>query len=97
MNHPPKLVLFGGLVSTAMGLLLVAVADKVEGLIWFAVPVSVLGLVLIVMWARAAIRPPAPDTPEAVAASLPAFWYLLAVVGIVAAQIVWFVIWMNNR
>lgn len=97
MNHPPKLVLFGGLISTAMGLLLVAVADKVEGLIWFAVPVSVLGLLLIVMWARAASRPPVPDTPEAIAANLPGRWYPFAIVGIVAAQMVWFVIWMKNR
>ncbi len=97
MNFPPGLVLFCGLISTAMGLLLLAVADKVEGLIWFAVPVAILGVVLVAMWALVVRRPPVPDTPEAVAVNLPGRWYPFAVVGIGAALMVWFVVWMKAR
>ncbi len=89
---PP--ILLAGLVATGMGALLVIAAGQVDGLIWLAVPISLLGLVLLGMWVREYLRPPAPpDTPESVAASLPGKWYPFALFGIVLVQVVWIVIW----
>ncbi|MFO0797305.1 MAG: hypothetical protein U0804_07490 [Gemmataceae bacterium] len=89
-------VLLCGLLSTGMGFLLLAVAPEVEGLVWYGVPVALLGLALLGMWFRERRRPPGPDTPEAVAANLPGKWYPLALVVILAAQAVWFVIWSKR-
>lgn len=98
MTRAPGLVLVCGILSAAMGLLLLAVADRVEGLDWFGAPVAVLGFVLIAVWVRDARRPPPPpDTPESVAANLPGRWYPVTIVGIAAALMVWFMVWAKAR
>ncbi|QDU22564.1 hypothetical protein [Urbifossiella limnaea] len=90
-------VLVCGLASTGMGVMLLAVAGGIDGLVWLAAAVLVLGLVLLGMWVREKRRPPPPpDTPESVAASVPGIWYPFALLGILAAQAVWFVIWSKR-
>jgi hypothetical protein len=90
-------VLICGLLSTGMGVLLLTVAGGIEGLVWLAVPVLLLGLVLLGMWVREYRRPPPPpDTPESVAANLPGKWYPFALVGIVVAQAVWLIVWSKR-
>jgi len=89
---PP--VLLAGLASTGMGVLLLTVGHGIDGLVWLAVPVLLLGLVLLGMWVREYRRP--PDTPESVAATLPGMWYPFALLGIVVGQVVWFVIWSKR-
>lgn len=94
MKGVGKLVLVSGLLSAGMGVLLLAVGRGIDGLVWFAVPILLLGLVLLGMYARDALRPaPPPDTPETVAANLPGKWYPFALLGIVVVQVVWLVVW----
>ena len=97
MIRAGKLVLLCGLLSTVMGVLLLAVAGGIDGLVWLAVPVLLLGLALLGMWVREYRRPPPPpDTPESVAANLPGRWYPFALVGIVVVQVVWLMIWAKR-
>jgi hypothetical protein len=97
MTHAGGPVLLCGLLATTFGLVLLAVSRGVDGLVWFAVPVALLGLALLGLWAREARRPAPPDTPESVAANLPGRWYPFAVVGIAAALMAWFVFWTKAR
>ncbi len=94
MIRAGKLVLLCGLLSAGMGVLLLTVAGRIDGLVWLAVPVLLLGLVLLGMWVREVRRPPPPpDTPESVAANLPGKWYPFALLGIVVVQVVWLIVW----
>jgi hypothetical protein len=45
-------VLICGLLSAGMGVALLAVSDRVDGLVWLATAVVVLGLCLVGLWLR---------------------------------------------
>jgi hypothetical protein len=63
MQRAPVLVLICGALSAAFGGVLLLVSDRVEGLIWLAAAITALGLVLLGLWLRSAVRRPVPEGP----------------------------------
>ena len=93
MIRAGKLVLLCGVLATGMGVLLLVAGRGIDGLVWLAAPVALLGLVLLGMWVREVRRPPPP--PEAAAANLPGAWYPFALLGVVVVQVAWLIVWSN--
>jgi hypothetical protein len=52
MQRAPVLVLICGVPATGLGAVLLLVSDRVEGLAWLAVPITVLGVALLGLWLR---------------------------------------------
>ena len=98
MGQAPTFVLTGGLLSAGMGIVLLAISGRVEGLVWLAAAVIVLGLFLVGLWLRSrtsggggeAAPPPAVER-------LPGRWYPYAIVGVGVALGAWVVFWTKFR
>jgi hypothetical protein len=98
MRRAPVLVLICGALSAALGGVLLLVSDRVEGLLWLALPITALGFVLVGLWARSAVRRPDPEGPAGPpAAPLPGRWYPYALVGVGAVLWCWLVYWTKFR
>jgi len=102
MRRAPLLVLISGVISLVYGIAIgvMAIWKRIEDLIWFAIPVAILGLVLCVMWVRSALNPGTAiteQTPEELAAHQPGTWYPFAITGIALALGLWFVYWTKIR
>jgi cbb3-type cytochrome oxidase subunit 3 len=95
----PKLILLAGLLSFGFGLMLVVFSDKIEGLIWYAVPVTLLGLCLLWFWFRPGRRAAdeeavsAPLTPDRV----PGPWYPAAILAVLVVGYCWILYWTKFR
>jgi hypothetical protein len=96
MQRAPALVLMCGLLGVGVGAALLAVSGQVDGLVWLATPITVLGLLLVGLWLRGrspgggpeATTPPEPP---------PGRWYPFAVVGVGLALWAWAVYWTKFR
>jgi hypothetical protein len=98
MRRAPLLVLICGVLSAALGGVLLLVSDRVEGLVWLAMPVTALGLVLVGLWARSAVRQPDPDDPVGLPTTpLPGRWYPYVLVGVGVVLACWLVYWTKFR
>ena len=96
MRRAPALVLMCGLLGVGVGTALLAFGGRVEGLVWLAAPITVLGLLLVGMWLRDRSRgadPEATPSPQ----PLPGRWYPFAVVGVGLALWAWVVYWTKFR
>lgn len=60
------MVMVGAVVTIGVGLGMLVESDQVPGLVWYAVPITLLGLLLAVLWIRDRGRPlpPLPGAPE---------------------------------
>jgi hypothetical protein len=100
MKPAPVLVLVAGLVAAGSGAAMLLIGSRVEGLVWFAAPVTALGLVLIGIWLRAASAEPGPGDPPGAPvdpASVPGRWYPAAILAILTGLAGWFVYWTKFR
>lgn len=72
--------------------------NQINGLIWFAVPIMLLGFALIAIWTRERIRRKGKET-EAIPPTnpLPGNWYPWALIGILVLTAAWFVYWTKFR
>src|SRR4051794_6530334 len=93
LRRPRGALLLCGLGSAGVGIAMILVSDRVEGLIWLAVPIAILGLVL--MWCGFWPHPAAEASAEAGATPqpLPGRWYPFAILGIFAALVCWAIVW----
>jgi hypothetical protein len=74
------------------------VSNSVEGLGWLAVPITVLGLVLLGLWLRSALRRPGPqDAIGLPATPAPGRWYPYALIGVGVALYCWLIYWTKFR
>jgi hypothetical protein len=96
MGQSPTLVLTGGLLTAGMGVALLAVSGRVEGLVWLATAVIVLGLCLVGLWFRSRLSS-GEATPPHAAERLPGRWYPYAIVGVGVALGAWVVFWTKFR
>ncbi len=101
MRRTPILILFSGVISFVFGgiLLLLIIRLKTEqGLIWFAVPIMMLGFTLIAIWTRDRLRRPGKEIEASLPANpLPGRWYPWALIGILVLLAAWFVYWTKFR
>ena len=101
MQRTPTLVLICGILCAGLGIVLLAVSDRVDGLAWLAAPICILGLVLVGLWLRTSRGKAAPEevpwSAPVVPGALPGKWYLYAVMGIVAALFGWILYWTRLR
>jgi hypothetical protein len=96
MRRTPLLVLICGLLTATMGMVLLAVSNRIEGIVWLAAPITLLGLALVVIWLRGR-RSAAPTTAAANANQLPGAWYPYAILGVLALLMAWVIVWSKLR
>jgi hypothetical protein len=95
MGRAPTLVLVSGLLIAGMGAVLLAVSDRVEGLVWLAIAILLLGLCLVGVWLRSRLSDKGGNVPAP--EELPGRWYLYALLGIGAAIGAWAIYWIKFR
>lgn len=95
LRRPRGALLLCGIAAAGVGAAMILVSDRVAGLFWLAVPIAVLGLVLLGcgLWPRAAEDAAAGSPPQ----PLPGRWYPFAILGLFAALVCWAIIWTKPR
>ena len=98
MKRAPLKVLICGIISAAFGSALLVVSGQVDGLVGLAVAIIAIGLLLVGIWLRSALRRPGPEGPEGLPASpLPGPWFPYAVLGVAVALGCWLTYWTKFR
>jgi hypothetical protein len=98
MRRTPVLVPICGGLTASFGGILLLVSDRVDGLAWLAAPIALLGVALLGIWLRSAVRRAGQDdSPASATPPLPGPWYPYAVLGIGAALCGWLIYWTKLR
>jgi hypothetical protein len=86
------LVLVMGGLCAVLGAVFILLKDQVEGLLWFGIPVQLLGMAMVWMAFRKQRPNAAPPTPRQAA------WILAALGLILLLQLAYFIWWsISNR
>ena len=98
MGAARGLTLLCGVVSAAMGGVLILLRGVVEGAVWLGVLIAVGGFVLIGLALASARREPGPDemaVPSAAVPRRPGLWFPVGIVLILLLQVVYLIWWAN--
>jgi len=97
MGRSPTLVLICGTLSTRVGVAMLAVSGRVEGLVWLATAIVVIGLCLSGAGLSNRYSSESRDGSLPASERLPGRCYPYAVVGVGIALWAWVVYWTKFR